>query len=490
MTKLDKLLLGYKFSNELGEPMEFTPSQKRIMEVILDLGAEGEAGEWKSLVQIETPTQVGKSSGVAAALTMRTSKREKWVVVAGTSEKAQIIMDYFINYCLENVLPRELLKSQISIDKLKQDRSRRHLTFASGFEIRVFSADSRNKQATGNAVMGFGSPYVILDEGALVDDVTEAKIFRMMMGFSTTNHLYLKIGNPFYRNHFYKSSINPLFHKIWWNYETAILEGRYNPQMIEMARNKPGFKVLYEVKFPDADAVDDKGWSNLLTEEDIKAVMVPPDTVKGFGFLKVGLDPSGEGTNFNTAITRWRNFARILFKERILDQFRFTEKIINWRNQLKEKEEILPMGYYIDRVGVGNGYYETMRLDLENVHGINVGLAPLDKEGFVNQRAEAYWALRLDIKSKKIQLEESDDWYQLAQIKYRTKLEGKKGKIEIMSKDEMRANGIESPDVADGLMHTYVHPDPIDTVYGTEYNSNNSGGDDKDFDRFAQFNEI
>ncbi len=490
MTKLEKLLQGYHFTNELGEPILWTESQKKIMSVILDLGVRvidvDEIEKLISLIQIETPTQVGKSSATAAALTMRTTKREKWAIVAGTAEKAQIIMDYFINYCLENVLPRELLKSQISIDKLKQDRSRRHLTFASGFEIRVFSVDSRNKQATGNAVMGFGAPYIILDEGALVDDVTEAKVFRMIMGFSNTKHLYLKIGNPFYRNHFYKSSINPLFHKIWWDYKTAIAEGRYSAGMIEMARGKPGFKVLYEVKFPDADAQDDKGWSNLLTEEDIKAVMVPKDQVTGFGFLKVGCDVAGEGTNFNAVIKRYRNIASILFKERVLDQFQYAEKVINWQQQLRESSQIMPMGYYVDKVGVGKGVYETMRVDLENVYGVNVGLNPFELDRFTNLRAEAFWRLREDIKAKKIHLEENDDWYQLANVKYKTVLEGKKGKCQIMSKDEMRANGIESPDVADALMLTYVSPDPVDAPRGEEYNSRN----DNDFDRFAAFNEI
>lgn len=485
MTKIDKFLQGYHFSNELGERMEFTPSQKEIMSVILNLGAGG-----KQFVQIETPTRFGKSASVAAALVMRCTKKEQWAIVAGTADKAQIIMDYFINYALENEMSRELLKGTTAIDKLKQDRSRRHLSFSSGFEVRVFTTDSRNKQKAGEAVMGFGSPFVILDEAALVDDVVESKVFRMIAGFSTTKHLYIKIGNPFFRNHFYKSSKDPDFYKIHFDYKVGIDEGRYTAAMIEKARSRPGFGVLYEVKFPDADAVDDKGWSPLLTEEDIQAVTVKNGS--GFGFLKVGCDPSGEGTNFNSIVTRWRNYASIFLKERLLDQFLFTERLINYNNQLKAKEEMLPLGYYVDRVGIGEGYYQTMRLDLTNVHGVNVGLAPLDIDSFVNLRAEAYWRLREDIKAKRLHLEESEDWLQLTQIKYRTKLEGKRGKVEIMSKDEMRANGIESPDVADALMLTYVHPDPIDSISAQEYNSSNRGDgrDDQNFDRYGLINEI
>lgn len=479
--KVDKLTQIYHFTNELGQLIEWTPSQKQMMEVILNTGAGG-----KSYVQIETPTRFGKSSSVAAALLMRCTMKERWAIVAGTADKAQIIMNYFISYALENTISRKLLESRESLDKLKQERNKTKLTFSSGFEIEVFSADSRNKQATGNAVMGFGAPYVILDEAALVDDDIEGKIFRMIAGFSTTKHCYIKIGNPFKRNHFLKSHNDPDFHHIWWDYKVGIEEGRYTSEYIEKSRNKPNFGVLYEVKFPDADQVDEKGWSQLISEEDIEAVFV--ERGRGFGFLKVGIDPSGEGTNFTTVIKRYRNYAVKLLKQRVIDQFKLTEWMVNWKNETKRSEDMLPMGYYVDKIGIGNGFYETLRRDLENVHGINVGVAPFDEEGFVNLRAENFWKLRTDIKTKKLSLEKDEDWFQLAQIKYRTKLEGKRGKIEIMSKDEMRSNGIDSPDVADALALTYSHPDPYATFDLTSEESYNSKVDT--FDKYSSINEI
>lgn len=454
MTKIDKLLQIYHFKNEIGEDIKWTEGQKEIMSPIINLGAGG-----KQFVQIETPTRFGKSSGIAAALVMRCTKKEQWAIVAGTAEKAQIIMDYFIDYALENEISRELLKNFVSVDKLKQERSRRSLSFASGFEVRVFSADSRNKQATGNAIMGFGAPYVILDEAALVDDSIEAKIFRMIAGFSTTKHLYVKIGNPFYRNHFLKSHNDPDFHLIHKDYKDGIREGRLTQEYIDKAKKKPNFNVLYEVKFPDPEAVDEKGWSNLLTEEDVEAVMV--DDGKGFGFLKVGIDPAGEGTNFNSVVARWRNYAKCILKERRIDQFHLTEWMIDWKKGLITAEELIPQSYAVDKIGIGEGYYQTLMRSLENVIGVNVGTHPMNLNEFVNLRAEAYWRLREDIKAKRLHLDRDEDWLQLAQIKYRTKLEGKRGKIEIMSKEEMLRNGIESPDEADALMLTYTTPDPM-----------------------------
>ena len=482
LKKVNTLLQIYSFSNQLGEKITFSQGQKEIMACIVNLGIDGH-----KFIQIETPTQYGKSASIAAALTMRCTKKEQWAIVAGTAEKAQIIMDYFIDYSLENAIPRELLKNTgMALDKLKQDRSRRHLSFSSGFEVRVFSADSRNKQATGNAIMGFGAPFVIEDESGLIDDVVEAKTFRMIAGFSTTKHLYIKIGNPFYRNHFHKSHNDPDYFKIWIDYNRAISEGRLSMEMVEKARTKPGFPVLFEVKFPDANTVDEKGWSFLLTEEDIEAVLVEKGS--GFGFLKVGIDPSGEGTNFTTVCKRYRNYACKLLKERVIDQFRLTAWLVGWKNELKQTEGLLPLGYYVDKVGIGNGFYETLRRDLENVNGINVGTKPFDEDGFVNLRAENFWKLRNDIKTKALQLEKDEDWFQLAQIKYRTKLEGKRGKIEIMSKEEMRANGIDSPDLADCLAITYSHPDPYSAIdLGTEDNYNKEV---ETYDKYAPLNEI
>ena len=349
----------------------------------------------------------------------------------------------------------------------------------------VYNLETKNKNYFVDGLLTHNSPFVVLDEAALVDDMIESKVFRMIAGFSTTKHLYMKVGNPFYRNHFFKSHNDPDFHLVWFDYKRGVQEGRYTQAMLDKAKQKPSFDVLYEVKFPDASAVDEKGWSSLLSEEDVEACFVQGGS--GFGFLKVGCDPAGEGTNFNTAIARYRNYAHILFKEKILDQFRFAEKIISFKNELKKQERLLPLGYFVDRVGIGEGYYQTLRMDLEGVYGVNVGKQALNTEEFVNLRAEAFWRLRQEIKSRKLQLEKSDDWFQLSKVKYRTRLEGKKGKIEIMSKEAMLAEGIASPDIADALMLTFTTLDPYETI-SPELQSPSMK--QPVFDRYLAFNEL
>ena len=56
-------------------------------------------------------------------------------------------------------------------------------------------------------------------------------------------------------------------------------------------------------------------------------------------------------------------------------------------------------------------------------------------------------------------LEKDDDFYQLAQIKY--KVADSSGKIKIMSKPEMLRNGVDSPDVADALSMTFARTQAV-----------------------------
>ena len=95
LQNVDNILQLYTFKNELGEDIEWTDGQKEIMAPIINLGMDG-----KKYVQIETPTRYGKSSSLAAAILIRCMRKESWAIVAGTAEKAKIIVDYFIEYAL------------------------------------------------------------------------------------------------------------------------------------------------------------------------------------------------------------------------------------------------------------------------------------------------------------------------------------------------------------------------------------------------------
>jgi phage terminase large subunit len=99
-------------------------------------------------------------------------------------------------------------------------------------------------------------------------------------------------------------------------------------------------------------------------------------------------------------------------------------------------------------VGVGAGVYDRLvELGLPVV-AYNGGEAPYDKERFVNARVEDYWNLRELFENGEIDIDELDDVLaaQLGSLKWTL---DSRGRIKIESKDDMRKQGMPSPDRAD-----------------------------------------
>jgi hypothetical protein len=78
----------------------------------------------------------------------------------------------------------------------------------------------------------------------------------------------------------------------------------------------------------------------------------------------------------------------------------------------------------------------------------NGGEAPIDKERFVNARAEDSWTLRELFEQNEVDIDPDDDKLaaQLGSIKWGI---DSRGRIKIESKDDMRKRGLPSPDRAD-----------------------------------------
>lgn len=111
----------------------------------------------------------------------------------------------------------------------------------------------------------------------------------------------------------------------------------------------------------------------------------------------------------------------------------------------------------IDVIGVGAGVHDRLKeLRLPgSVIDVNVGAAPTDGGLFVNLRAQIWWRAREAFQREEISLQRLDEAnYQrlraeLAAMTYRPT---SAGKIQIESKEELKARGIGSPDVADAFV--------------------------------------
>ena len=129
------------------------------------------------------------------------------------------------------------------------------------------------------------------------------------------------------------------------------------------------------------------------------------------------------------------------------------------------EERVLDIHTWVDAVAIGAGVYARLKELGLNVNAFKGGESPTEKTNaeklldpieYTNMRAECFWRGRMWI----LQgggLTPHKDWAQLSKIKYRVTSDKK---IQIMSKEEMRARGdlgaSESTDVPDAWSMTFV----------------------------------
>lgn len=429
------------FKNDKGQPFILTDGQLKIFDAI--------AKKQYPRIHVETPTRYGKSETISlAVLTRIATYPEKWVIAAGEKEKAGII----IGDCIKHIFDSEYTHSKFVFakgedeERIKRFRNKDKINFNLGHGLlgELFIT-------TAAGAMGLGAPNVVEDESALINENDHALVMRML-GDQPENFL-VKVGNPWESDHFRKSHDDENYYKIIIDYHQAIKEGRLLPAYVDEMRKQPFFDVLYECKFPKQGIIDYKGWVQLLTRDEIDRAMI--ETARGFGINKLGVDVAGGGKNFSVVIQRYSNYARKLHKSGDPDTMNLVEVVLN----IKEKDN--PQEAAIDKIGVGKGHYDLLnRMKPGWVVGVNNAEKAIDESRFVNKRAENYWKLREWVLAGG-KLERDDDWYELSKIKYRVQLEGKRGKMQIMSKEDMLKDGIQSPDVADALANTFATQDMV-----------------------------
>ncbi|MCJ7804936.1 hypothetical protein MUP35_04380 [Patescibacteria group bacterium] len=393
-------------------------------------------------VQIITSTQYGKSLFVGLACLYITCLQKQIVaVVAPKDEKAKIIMRYYIEHLGDSPIFYKQLERDTKLERLRMEENKERIMLRNGGGIFVISAQSSNSIKGFEAAMGEGAEIVIEDEAALIPDITEATIFRMIAGHK--DGFYCKIGNPFYRNHFFDSWKNPNYAKVFINYQQGLKEGRYTQEFIDEAKSKAHFNILFNCVFPDADTIDELGYTFLIPEEELLIGDTNP-----FGEIRLGVDVAESGGDYCVIVARWANTAKVILKYQTSDTMDLTGRIV----QIAKELGVLDKNIFIDSIGVGKGVVDRLREQHWNITPVKVSESAHDEQQFVNKRAENYWEMRKWLKLNSI--EENMDWLQICDIKF--KVVDSSGKIQIMPKDLMRKIGYNSPDVADALMLTFA----------------------------------
>ena len=334
------------------------------------------------------------------------------------------------------------------------EESKQRIILKNGGGVYILSTDQKNTKKNFEAAMGKGAEIVIMDEAALIDDMVEATVFRMIAG-KGKGAMYVKIGNPFNSGHFKQDWEGTRYAKIYLDYHQALKEGRYTQEFVDEALEKPLADVLYKCEFPPEDMVDAKGYRQLVTSGQIHYGEVLPAFE---GEPHLGVDVGGGG-DLSVFCIRWENIALFATTNRSKDTMTQVTEVL----RLKEEFNIKEHNISIDDIGIGRGVCDRLKELGVEVNAVAAGSSPRDKDLFLNAKAEMYWDSRKWVIGggtfSPIILdsgEKTDLFQQLTWIKY--KETSNERQIRIEPKDDLKARTGKSPDGAEALMLTFYEP--------------------------------
>ena len=360
-------------------------------------------------------------------------------IPAPTVDKAKIIMRYYIQHLADHPLFYSQLEKEDKMDKLLMETTKDRLILKNKGGVFILSVQATNAIKGFQAAMGEGSRIVIQDESALIPDQIESTVFRMIAGKSDA--MYVKIGNPFYRNHFYKSSQDPRYLQIFIDYKQGLLEKRYTWEFIDEARTKPNFDILFECLFPSADKIGIDGYIRLLSDTEL--VSVQTDYNEHAGYRILGVDPAAGGDESTIAL-KSSNALELLFKQRLANTMDLVGIIMDHYRESKADYIV------VDKTGIGQGVFDRLRDAGFPIKGVSFGEKSEDEQ-FANLKAEWHWRLRKWLLSGGRLIRHSG-WQEFENVRYKNK----DGKIIIQPKDELFREGIASPNCVDAAVLTMV----------------------------------
>lgn len=358
-------------------------------------------------------------------------------------------MRYYIDHLGDNAVLKDRLNSRSKLDRLKQEGSKDRIILNNGGGIFVVSTDERNSFKSLESAMGFGSKIVIGDEFCLVNDNTEATIFRMIAG-KGEDAIYIKIGNPFYSeppySHFKTSWESGRYATIFVDAAIGLQEGRYTSDFLEEAATKPMYDVLYECKFPSIDTVDKEGYRKLCLATDL---VFGQDNEDNDSEIHLGIDVAGGGDR-STFICRKGSFAWI---ESVLltDD---TMIVVEKAEEIISTYKIKKQNVHIDDTGIGRGASDLLRRKGYYSCNVSFGESAFQKDLYANRRAEMYWDMSQWCKNGGVLSEaHQKDWIEVTWTRYKNQTGNQK--IILEEKDRVKQRHKKSPDVADGLALTF-----------------------------------
>jgi len=302
---------------------------------------------------------------------------------------------------------------------------------------------------------------VVVDEAS---GVTQ-DIFQAIDGLSPRR--ILMIGNPLQNTgRFADSFKNARVHKIAISaFDTPnVKEGRLViPGLITQAdvdrmvayygADSDVYRVRVLGEFPKADT------DAFIGVDEIAKAMERDVAVLSQWQKKMGVDPARFGDDRTVIVVR--QMEKVIRKEIFsgLD----TMQISGYVLRIAQEEKVNDFNTNVDVIGIGAGVVDRLKEQGWKVNAVNVAEKAEDYEHYANSRAELYGRVKDWLKTAS--LSKSEDWYELANMKYKFT---SNGQLLLESKEDMKKRGLSSPDVADALMLTFADQRRIFAPVATE----------------------
>lgn len=455
-----KRLCAKFFKDDDGLPFRLTDGQADIFGTIVF--------KRHRRVQVETTTQYGKSETISMAVLLRSqSKREKWTIIAPDQAKADIIMGKSIQHIFDHevFIDQIVLEDIPKAEKLKHKRNQERITWKNGGEIRTLTADARNRKRVKESLTGQGARNIIEDESALIPDDLQAMVMRMLGGHKDS--FLMKIGNPFYNNHFERTSKSKRYHKIYINWHQAVAEGRYTTDFIEEMRQEPFFDILYEVKFPPKDEVVTGGYRRLFPDDLIEQALITEEEYQEMckvelesgekvpeGERRLGNDFAGGGSDRSSFVFRTPQVMKLLQTNKTDDTMQHVVTVQDYKKQF----EVTSGNIGNDYGGLGQGVSDRLyELDMYVIKVMFGGSAPEPKK-YKNMRAYMYYQFKVWLENGG-KIVDSPEWQELSVVYFKT---DSSSRFQIEPKEDLKKRlkelnmTVTSPDVADAGALTFA----------------------------------
>lgn len=466
-----KLLVKYKFGRDL------SPGQEEIVRKIAFLESKR--------ISIRAPTRYGKTQCVADAISLILDFGIPYRIafIGPMAEQAAILRQYMADNILadQSLLKKAQLTSE-GEQRIGKEASRKRMTFSTGAEYRVFSAEGE-----ANRLMGFGADIIIKDESCLIPKVANSKIMRMA-GDNPENAIIIELMNPWDRDNVaFEHTMDPEWDVIHIDWRQAVREGRTTQAFVDEQRKELTpleFTVLYESEFPeqgedslfsmaDIKAAEESGihlWKDFQELKKKIAAGLPDkelrEAQKTLSEFKkiISCDPADKGRDELVqywGITNGREFEVIgYYSEPKSENMEIANRILGTARELMIPD---PLHIKVDAIGIGTGPVSRIKEVVREQQWKNItvvscknGEAAMDDKRYPHKDDENYFRLKDLFKERMIKIPKIGKLRsQLSAIKWKNNSVGKR---EVVYPED-------SPDFADALMY-FVWKDKNSLVVG------------------------